>query len=137
VQFVGAAFARDIAGKAASCAGKNSVIDLVQPKGHELSIRTGGLDQLCCRNRICICITDVNHHVIGFCVGYGRKGPQHRPRVGEPRGLNHDALESRDRVAGAIGGQPRKVSRRSVRTLQQREPLPSGTVTSPLDRNSA
>ena len=68
----------------------------------------------------------------------GGKGLQYRTRIGEPGGLDDDPLEARHRAARAIGEQARaSVSCRSVRTLQHRQPLPSSTVTSLLDRSSA
>src|SRR6266446_56026 len=45
MQLVGAAFAGDIAGEPGSCACEDSVIDLVQRKGHEPGAGISGLDQ--------------------------------------------------------------------------------------------
>ena len=63
------------------------------------------------------------------------KGLQHRPGIGEAGGFDHDPLESSaPRRAPGRRTSVRRVSCRSVRTVQHTQPLPSSTVTSLLDR---
>ena len=66
-QFLGAAFARDITGKACSCASEDAGIDLVQCEGHKFGIRAGAAHQP--RGGDGVGLAEIDQYDVRFCRG--------------------------------------------------------------------
>ena len=64
-QFLSAAFARDITGKARRCASEDAGIDLVQCEGHKLGIRAGAAHQP--RGGDGVGLAEIDQYDVRFC----------------------------------------------------------------------